>query len=101
MIKGSMQSFLHYLHDLACCGPNACSPSVGLPQRVWGGEEDKYMSLLHLPDPIFFEFASRLLSLWSAALCQAIIVCFCKAVSFLRLESSQVLVSGSDDSADF
>lgn len=59
------------------------------------------MSLLHLPDPIFFEFASRLLSLWSAALCQAIIVCFCKAVSFLRLESSQVLVSGSDDSADF
>lgn len=31
----------------------------------------------------------------------AITVCFCKAMSFLRLESSQELVTGGDDSADF
>ncbi|XP_032252994.1 tudor and KH domain-containing protein isoform X1 [Phoca vitulina] len=73
MIKTSMQSFLCYIHDLACCGPNAFSPSVGLPERVRGRGGQ-----VHVPTPparprLLPEFASRLLNIWLTVFCQALI----------------------------
>lgn len=38
VIKRSMQSFLYYTQNLACCGPNVCSPTVKWPERVWSRE---------------------------------------------------------------
>ncbi|XP_064444612.1 tudor and KH domain-containing protein isoform X1 [Mirounga angustirostris] len=73
MIKRSMQSFLCYIHDLACCGPNAFFPSIGLPERVWGRGGQ-----VHVPTPparprLLPEFASRLLNIWLTVFCQALI----------------------------
>ncbi|XP_031292264.2 tudor and KH domain-containing protein isoform X2 [Camelus dromedarius] len=48
MIKRSMQSFLYYIHDLACCGPNAFSPSTGLPESMWGGGRQTHAPSHHL-----------------------------------------------------
>nr|XP_031544828.1 tudor and KH domain-containing protein isoform X2 [Vicugna pacos] len=52
MIKRSMQSFLYCIHDLACCGPNAFSPSTGLPESMWGGGRQTHAPSHHLLTPL-------------------------------------------------
>lgn len=95
MIKESMQFFLLYIHDLACCGPKACLPSVGLPER-----QELVPNSTH-PTPSSSRVCLQAVQHLARCSLPGEYCMLLQGSVLLEAGKQPGLITGSDDSADF